>query len=237
MTLGAFISSSSAGNPTRPGIVALILTPPGPVATLMGRKMTLWMACITCIASNIIMMATTSIGGLYAGRFIIGLANGFYMTFAQLYLQECSPARYRGVMLAAFQWWTSIGSLVGTVVDNFTAPLPGRDAYMIPLGLIYIMPCVMGVGLFLIPESPRWLLQHEEKEKAQASLRWLRPDSAAADAEVAEIEEALRNEELLATGTAISDLWRNPVDRRRTLLAVSAISLQAASGAMYMIGE
>lgn len=35
------------------------------------------------------MMTTTSIGGLYAGRLVIGLANGMFMTFAQLYLQVC----------------------------------------------------------------------------------------------------------------------------------------------------
>ncbi|GME48296.1 putative mfs monosaccharide transporter protein [Neofusicoccum parvum] len=219
MTLGAFISSSSAG----------------PVATIMGRKMAIWIACVTCIGANVIMMATTSIGGLYAGRLILGLANGVFMTFAQLYLQECSPARYRGVMLAAFQWWTSIGSLVGTIVDNFTAPIPGVEAYMIPLGLIYILPCLMIVGMLFIPESPRWLLAHGDRDGAHKALRWLRPDPAAADAEILEIEQAIRTEEMLATGTAISDLWRNPVDRRRTVIAVCAISTQAASGAMYMI--
>jgi len=36
------------------------------------------------------MMTTTSIGGLYAGRLVIGLANGLYMTFSQLYLQVSS---------------------------------------------------------------------------------------------------------------------------------------------------
>jgi predicted MFS family arabinose efflux permease len=71
MTLGAFISSSSAGV----------------FATWLSRRHCLWMACVLCCASNVIMMATTTIGGLYAGRFLIGLANGWFMTFAQLYIQ------------------------------------------------------------------------------------------------------------------------------------------------------
>lgn len=104
-----------------------------------------------CCVANIIMMTTTSIGALYFARLFLGLANGLFMTFSQLYIQEVSPARYRGLALSSFQFWTSIGSLVGTIVDNYTAPIRGRNAYIIPLGLIYIVPVVIAVGLFFIP--------------------------------------------------------------------------------------
>jgi len=33
------------------------------------------------------MMATTDVGALYAGRLLMGLANGMLTTFSQLYLQ------------------------------------------------------------------------------------------------------------------------------------------------------
>jgi heme A synthase len=55
------------------------------------------------------------------------------------------------------------------------------------------------------------------------------------DAEFAEMKAAIDAEKLLAVNTEIIDIWRNPIDRRRTLLAVGAVTLQAASGAMYMI--
>lgn len=73
MTLGAFLASFFAG----------------PIAKFLGRKATLWVACIGCWVADIIMMATTNIGGLYAGRLLIGLANGLLMTFAQLYIHVC----------------------------------------------------------------------------------------------------------------------------------------------------
>jgi Na+/melibiose symporter-like transporter len=47
---------------------------------------------------------------------------------------------------------------IGTIVDNYTAPLVGRTSYLIPLGLIYIVPFVIAVLLVFIPESPRWLM-------------------------------------------------------------------------------
>ena len=92
MTLGAFLSAGTAGF----------------VAAKLGRKMCLWIACLLCCVSTAIMMATENIGALYAGRFLIGLANGYFMTFSQLYIQESSPAKYRGLFLAFFQFCTSM---------------------------------------------------------------------------------------------------------------------------------
>ena len=91
MTLGAFISSGCAGF----------------IAIKLGRKGALWCACLLCAVANIIMMATESIGALYAGRFLIGLANGMLMTFSQLYIQESATAKHRGLFLTLFQLSTS----------------------------------------------------------------------------------------------------------------------------------
>ncbi|OCL15378.1 MFS transporter [Glonium stellatum] len=221
MILGAFISSGLAG----------------PIATVLSRRATLWTACVLCIVSNVIMMTTTKIGGLYAGRLIIGLANGLFMTFAQLYLQECSPSRYRGLAISTFQWWTSIGigTLVGTIIDNFTAPIHGKRAYILPLGIVYVVPGLMAIGMIFIPESPRWLLQQGKHDQARKALQWLRQNSDSVDLELTEMENAILAEKELASGAAIVDLWRNAVDRRRTLLSIASVSIQAASGAMYMI--
>jgi len=96
MTLGAFISSGFAG-------VA---------AAKLGRRACLWIACLTCCVANVIMMATEDIIALYFGRLIIGFANGYFMTFSQLYVQESSPAKYRGLFLTGFQFFTSFVSLL-----------------------------------------------------------------------------------------------------------------------------
>lgn len=60
MVLGAVIASAFAG----------------PLATKLGRKTCLWIACLLCCVSNVIMMATTAVGGIYVGRLLIGIANG-----------------------------------------------------------------------------------------------------------------------------------------------------------------
>lgn len=140
-------------------------------------------------------------------------------------------------MLAAFQFWTSIGSLIGTIIDNFTAKIPGKNSYIIPLGLIFIIPGFLCFGMLFIPESPRWLLQHADRDRARKALLWLRPNPETVESELDDIQASIEVERNLSQGVSVWDMFANPVDRRRTFLSVAAVTLQAASGAMYMIGR
>ena len=221
MTIGAFAGS----------------LPAGPMSIWLGRKYCIWVACILCCASNAIMMATTNVSGLYAGRTLIGVANGFFMTFGQLYIQEVIPARYRGASIAFFNVFTSVGTLIGTVVDNATAAYRHKQCYLTPLAIIYAVPTIIFFGVFFIPETPRYLIQHGKTEAARKSLLWLRPRDSNIETEMREIEAAAKAEKELAGSTSWLDLFRRPIDRRRTLLSVGAVTTQAASGAFFMIGE
>ena len=219
MTIGAFAGSLAAG----------------PLAVYLGRKPCVWIACVLCCASNAIMQGTTSVGALYAGRTLIGISNGFYMTFGQLYIQEVIPARYRGASIASFNVFTSLGALIGTVIDNFTAKMNNHQCYRIPLSIIYAVPVIITVGLFFIPESPRYLISKGKYEAARKGLVWMRPKGSNVDEEIHSIQEAARLEQEISSSTGWLDLVRRPLDRKRTLLAVGAVTTQAASGAFFMI--
>jgi hypothetical protein len=122
--------------------------------------------------------------------------------------------------------------LIGTIVDNFTAPIPGKAAYLIPLGLIYIVPFFISIGLFFIPESPRWLMEQGKVEKARKSLHWLRPNKNAIESELVSIQTAMDESKENSGKALFFEMFRGPVNRRRTILAVAAVNTQAASGAM-----
>lgn len=219
MTIGAFSGSLLAG----------------PMAIKLGRKQCVWIACVLCCGSNGIMQGTTNLHGIYAGRFLIGVANGFYMTFGQLYIQEVIPARFRGAAIASFNVFTSVGSLVGTIVDNETATWGNKQCYVVPLSIVYAVPAIIFCGLFFIPETPRYLISRGKEEAALKSLTWLRPKGSNIQIELTEIIETARQEKELKESVGWLDLFRRPIDRKRTLLSVAAVSTQAASGAFFMI--
>lgn len=103
--------------------------------------------------------------------------------------------------------------------------------------MIYVVPVVICVGLIFIPESPRWLLEHDQPHKARKALAWLRPHPERVEEELSAIQAGIDQEKSLKASVSVWDMFTDPVDRRRTILSVAAINTQAASGAMFIIGK
>jgi hypothetical protein len=127
--------------------------------------------------------------------------------------------------------------LIGTIIDWATAKRPDRSAYLIPLGLIYVFPLFITIGLWFIPESPRWLVHKGRVEDGRKALQWLRPKGTNVGPEVDDIANVIQKEKELGKGVGFVDMFNNSVDRRRTMVAVGSVTLQAATGSMFIIGE
>ncbi|PQE09519.1 general alpha-glucoside permease protein [Rutstroemia sp. NJR-2017a BBW] len=209
----------------------------GLITKVIGRTTALWIGCVLCLVGDVIMMSTTNIGALYFGRFIMGVSNALFSIFGLLYVQECAPAKYRGTMVGVSTYWITFGALIGNIIDNFTVSLDGRKSYIIPLGVILIMPGIIAIGLLFIPESPRWLLQRNKPEKAEAALKRLRHYQEAIDEELAYMAVGINTEAEFSRNARFVDLWRDPIERRRALLVIGALCIQPASGATYIISE
>lgn len=202
LTLGAFISSLLAGF----------------FGGFFGRKTALWLACgLNCVGLAI-QIATTNKGVVYFGRLVLGFSNGFLVTFSNVYTAEIAPAHLRGVMVALFAYWVNIGAILGTIVDNYTKNRLDKGSYQIPIGTLYIVPVLLGIGLFFVPETPRWLLHHNREAEARRSLETLRADSLAPEyfeLEWAEIIRGVEDERRLAKSVGVLDMFRG---KRRRLM-------------------
>lgn len=72
-------------------------------------------------------------------------------------------------------------------------------------------------------------------DEGRKSLTWLRPTGAQVDIELAEIKAAIDKEREMGSQVSVLDMFKNPIDRRRTILAVCGVTLQAATGSMFII--
>lgn len=68
---------------------------------------------------------------------------------------------------------------MGAAVDNKTKERMDPLSYRIPLACLYIVPALLFIALFFVPESPRWLLHRGKEQAARKALEQLRGSSYA----------------------------------------------------------
>lgn len=113
--------------------------------------------------------------------------------------------------MALFAYWVNIGSILGSTVNNFTKTRLDKSSYQIPLGCLYIVPAFLSIGLFFVPESPRFLLHKGKEAEAKRALIQLRGSALTKDElefEWAEMVRGMEEEKRNAKSVGWVDMFR-----------------------------
>ncbi|KAK3031607.1 hypothetical protein RJ639_035613, partial [Escallonia herrerae] len=117
------------------------------------------------------------------GRFSLGFGVGLQTYVSAIYVAEITPKNIRGGFTAASQVMLSCGVSLMFFVGNVLA--------WRTLALIGAIPCIIQVlGVFFIPESPRWLAKNGREKELEATLQRLRGANADISQEAAEIKDS-----------------------------------------------
>jgi len=177
-------------------------------------------------------MGTDTIVGVCVGRTLIGVANAFYITFANAYVSESAPRHLRTVMGGLFGIMPTFGGMFGTITVYLSKNIEGKLCYQIPLACLFIVPTILSVCLVFVPESPRWLLMKNSKEEAEKALRSLRGSAVSEEQlqeEFIEMVRGIEEEKALARGASLKEIWQG-ANLRRTILCIGVYSSRASSG-------
>ncbi|GAY63893.1 hypothetical protein CUMW_229290 [Citrus unshiu] len=160
------------------GIIGSLVN--GKIADLVGRRRAMWLSELFCIVGWLAVAFSKHAWSLYLGRFSLGIGLVLMAYVIPVYIAEITPKNIRGAFTAAFQFLLTSGLsvmyLVGTVV-SWRA-----------LALIAAVPCLLQIiGLFFIPESPRWLAKVGREKELETTLQRLRGKNADISMESAHI--------------------------------------------------
>jgi len=128
---------------------------------------------------------------LVLARFVLGLAVGGASNMVPVYIAEMAPPEIRGRLMVLFQLMVAIGQLVSYLCGW---ALAGSGGWRMMFGLAVIPAVVLVVGMAMLPESPRWLVEHGHREAARAVLARLRRPGEDIDAELGDIAAVSRGE-------------------------------------------
>src|SRR6202008_431185 len=116
-----------------------------------------------------------------------GLSSGT----VPVYISEVSPADARGWTVSLFQLAITIGILLAYVVDYAFAK---SEAWRWMFGISLVPAAIFAIGMYFLPESPRWLVRNGDPTRARAILARIRATSNV-DAELKEIERSFAQSE------------------------------------------
>ncbi len=117
------------------------------------------------------------------------LAVGVASYTAPLYLSEIAPEKIRGSMISMYQLMITIG-ILGAYLSDTAFSYSGAWRWM--LGVIIIPAILLLIGVFFLPDSPRWFAAKRRFHDAERVLLRLRDTSAEAKRELDEIRESLQ---------------------------------------------
>jgi sugar porter (SP) family MFS transporter len=181
----------------------------GALSDRFGRKRLLILAAL--------LFAITSLGNALASTFTVfivwrilgGVGIGLASNLSPLYIAEVAPAQMRGRLVAINQLTIVIGILLAQYINWFLVRnLPsgatdefirnswfGQQGWRWMFGLTAAPSLLFFIGMFLVPESPRWLAKYGKTELALGILTKV-GGAPYARAALADIQSTLASEEI-----------------------------------------
>ncbi|WWC87437.1 uncharacterized protein L201_002326 [Kwoniella dendrophila CBS 6074] len=185
LELGAFLGALQAGF----------------LADRFSRKKAIAIGSAWFIVGSVIQASSFSFAQLVVGRFIGGVGIGLLSSVAPMYISEIAPPNVRGAFLALEGATIVIGIVIMFYITYGTRHIPGDWSFRLPF-TVQMAPCILlGIGLWKLPYSPRWLAQVGRDADCLDSLiqlRGLPSTDPRVQAEWITIRaEAIRNREVI----------------------------------------
>ncbi|KAK5119102.1 hypothetical protein LTR62_000313 [Meristemomyces frigidus] len=208
----------------------------GKMADSIGRRLAISASALFCCIGTIIEISSSRAWYQFAiGRLVNGLGIGALSVTVPMYQSESSPAIIRGVLVASYQLFITLGIWTAEMINYGTHDMQSSASWRIPNGLSFLWALILGGGILLLPESPRFAYRVGREEEARntiAKLAGLSPQSRIVSDQIVEIRVKL-DEEKAGADTAWYEIFTGPRMFYRTILGIVLQAGQQLTGANY----
>ncbi|GFF43538.1 high-affinity glucose transporter [Aspergillus udagawae] len=200
-----------------------------------GRRPVMFVGALLAALGAALQAGAVHIAMLIVGRLIAGFSIGLMSTTIPIYCSEISPAHIRGFLGAMQQWMLGLGVVVAQWVGYGCSLHTGAFSWRFPLAIQAVPAVILGIGVWFLPESPRWLIEKGHKDAAKAILNRLHLNHARTNTDLVESEFTQICESIAFDSRTVVSSWRqllfsSPIWRRRVLLACGIQAFTQCSG-------
>jgi SP family sugar:H+ symporter-like MFS transporter len=195
----------------------------GNIADSLGRRMAICVSALFCCVGNIIEISSNTVWAQFAvGRLVTGFGIGALSVAVPMYQSESSPAIIRGILISTYQLFITLGIWTAEMINYGTHNRTNSASWRIPNGLSFLWSLVLGLGILLLPESPRYAYRKGREDEARrtiARLAGLDTHHPAVNVQIDEIKAKL-DEERAGAETRWYEIFTGPRMLYRTLLGI-----------------
>lgn len=137
----------------------------GRISDKYGRKPGLMIAAAVFAVSSVFMGIAPNLTFFISSRFIAGIGVGMASMLSPMYIAEIAPQGMRGRMVALNQLTIVLGQVI-THTQNYWLRETGPEAWRFMFGLGIVPSLLFLIGVFFLPESPRWLVKAGREAEA-----------------------------------------------------------------------
>ncbi|KAE9570123.1 Hexose transporter 2 [Colletotrichum fructicola] len=207
----------------------------GKLADTLGRRLTISaFAFWSCVGIVIEVSSEKAWYQFAIGRLVNGVGIGALSVVVPMYQSESTPAIIRGVIVSTYQLFITLGIWTAEMVNWGTNKKVGSASWRIPNGLGFAWALILGAGILMLPESPRYAFRKGREEEARntiAKLAGVEPNSPSVNAQIDEIRAKVEEE---SEGVdSIFEIFTGPRMLYRTVLGVVLQAGQQLTGANF----
>lgn len=212
----------------------LSFIPASYVADLFGRRLCVGIGSTLVILASIIQVTVTHPWVFFGARIVTGAGVGFSQTAAPLLIAEAAHPRQRRVLTGLYNAVWFCGSITAAAIAFGTLSINTSWSWRVPCMMQILYPIFQLVGLFIVPESPRWLVSKDRTGEAKAMLTRYHgngdPHSALVQEEFDQICSSIRAEADLKSSSGWSAFLRTRGDMHRLSICILLGFMQEWTG-------
>ncbi|KAI1443237.1 general substrate transporter [Annulohypoxylon stygium] len=194
------------------------------VSDRWGRKLPIFIGLVACIGFAIMQGLAQNLATFVTARALLGFFTSFLSQPSPVVIAELAYPTQRGKVTALYNTFFYFGAIFAAWCTFGTFKIQSTWSWRIPSILQGALPVVQLLGLYFLPESPRYLVSKGRREEARKFFVKYHAggdeDAAIVKFEMDEIERALEEEATVLSTTSWLDLIRTPANRKRTFIAV-----------------
>lgn len=208
----------------------------GKMADLIGRRLSVSASAFFCCIGVIIEVSSSTHWAQFAvGRLINGVGIGALSVVVPMYQSESSPKSIRGILVASYQLFITLGIWTASMVNYGTETMTTSASWRVPNGLSFLWALILGGGILFLPESPRYAYRMGRDEEARqniARLAGISPDDKEVMDQINDIRVKLE-EESAGADAKWYEIFTGPRMMYRTILGMTLQAGQQLTGANF----